>query len=250
MRRLIPIPAAADTESGVADWYDRGQPEGRWLRSNMIQTLDGAATGADGMSRSLSGPADRLVLRALRGISDAVVVGAGTVRAEGYAPLRTAAGMVRWRRDRGLAEHPRLVIVSASGMVADLEGTLAACPARPLLVTGVTGAARAGATPAEVVVVDEQAGGVDTSQMLAALTDRGLRRLLTEGGPALLSALLAADLVDEFCLTTAPLLVGAGSSTLRILRGPPGPAPRAFDLVGLAEADGFLFAAYRRPGGS
>ena len=65
-------------------WPDEGQ----WVRAMMVCTLDGAAAGPDGLSGSISGPADHAVFAAVRRFADVVLVGGGTVKAEGYGPMR------------------------------------------------------------------------------------------------------------------------------------------------------------------
>jgi riboflavin biosynthesis pyrimidine reductase len=78
-----------------------------------------------------------------------------------------------------------------------------------------------------------------------ALADRGWTRLLTEGGPRLLGRLAAAGLLDELCLSLAPLL--AVGDAPRIMHGPGLAAARRLELHSLLEEDGFLFARYARP---
>src|SRR4051794_12164053 len=81
MRRLLPT--AGPVEDLEQAYALAQQPS---LRANFVSTLDGAATGPDGLSGSISGPPDRRVFRALRATCDALLVGAGTVSAEGYRP--------------------------------------------------------------------------------------------------------------------------------------------------------------------
>ena len=108
MRLLVPgrsgLPALAELDAaGLFAAY--AAPEPRWLRCNMVATLDGAATGADGRSGSINNDADHVVFEVLRASSHVIVVGAGTIRTEGYPPLSVQDSLVALRRDRGLARR-------------------------------------------------------------------------------------------------------------------------------------------------
>ncbi|MEB3962508.1 dihydrofolate reductase family protein, partial [Streptomyces kunmingensis] len=103
--------------------------------------------------------------------------------------------------------------------------------------------AAARAAGAEVLVAGDGAG-VEPERAVRALAERGLTRLLTEGGPRLLGQLVAAQVLDELCLTVSPLLTAGGAQRIA---GGPGPAlPERFELASLLEEDGFLFTRYRR----
>jgi len=217
-----------------------------WLRAMMLTTLDGASAGPDGRSRSISGPSDRAVLAEVRRLADVVLIGAGTLRAEHYAPIRADAAAVDERRSQGLADAPVLAVVSAS-LDLPWEDALFAGEAavRPLVVTS-PGADRdrleRAREHADVVVAG---GALEPDALLEALHGRGLRRVVCEGGPRLLAALTGAGLVDEADITLAPLFVGGG----QIVTGHPTHAPTAFHLAHVIESDGFLFTRFvaRRP---
>lgn len=170
--------------------------------------------------------ADRFVMGLLRACADVVVVGSGTLRASPRGTWRAdrayppaAEGFAELRRRRGLPEQPAVAIVTAGGSFD---------PAHPVLERGAivltTAAAAAGieaAAPAasEVVAVNEGAT-VDVAAALAVLRGRGHRLVLSEGGPALLSSLLAAGCLDELFLTVSPLLAGrAGNPRLALVEG-------------------------------
>jgi riboflavin biosynthesis pyrimidine reductase len=213
------------------------------LRANFVASIDGAVT-LDGYSAGLSGPGDKLIFDTLRMLCDALVVAAGTVRTENYDALRLDATRRDWRRAHGLPEFPLMVVVSGALDLNPHQEIFAHAPVRPLVVTREAAPAerRAGiARVAEVITV-----GDDTVDLAAAVTElhaRGATQLLSEGGPHLLGALTAADLVDELCLTVSPLLAGAGAG--RITAGPPGP-PRAMSLRGILSAGDMLFLRYAR----
>ena len=184
------------------------RPEGGWLRCNMVTSLDGAATGADGKSGSINNAADHVVFEVLRASSHAVVVGAGTIRAEGYPPLSVAEPLVGLRHDRGLPEALPLVAVSHRGevpptLVGHRDGS--ALIAMPESAPGLAHA-RDDLGKANVLVCGDDS--LDLRELVDQLHARGLTQLLTEGGPSLLGSLTAAGLVDELCYTIAPHLVG------------------------------------------
>jgi riboflavin biosynthesis pyrimidine reductase len=224
MRRLLPS-AQEDVNLGAAYAVPPGT---RWLRANMVSTIDGSVADADQRSGGISGPGDQAVFAALRSAADAVLVGAGTARAEGYRPARRPIVLVsnRLELDLGLplfteAEHRTVVLAPAS-----------APPPRPAAPAAGGGRHTAG---------DET---VDLTAGLTALRDRGLAHLLCEGGPRLLGSLLTAGLVDEMCTTLSPRVVGGSAG--RIVQGSwlDGDLWR---LAQLLEDGGYLFARWERP---
>jgi riboflavin biosynthesis pyrimidine reductase len=176
------------------------------VRANMIATVDGSAQGPDGRSRSINGPADWRAFRVQRAVADVVLVGAGTARDEGYTPLSVPADLREARADRGLRPDLALAVVTLSGDLPDgLHGT-----DRPPYVVTAASCPRLAELRAEigeerVLVAGDRT--VDLAVALDALAERGLTRVLAEGGPRLLSDLLHAGLVDELCLSTSPLVV-------------------------------------------
>jgi riboflavin-specific deaminase-like protein len=243
VRRLIPSTAAEPVEAVYAGLTLPTRPDRPWVALGMVSSIDGAAT-VGGETAALGGPADHHAFRALRGACDAILVGAGTVRIEGYGPAAGTPARRRDREDRGLAPAPRLVIVSGS-LDLDPRARAFSDPAHPPLV--VTHAAAPAAQVAalsdvaEVVMCGETE--VDVLELLRALQDRGLRRILCEGGPSLNGVLLEADVVDEIFLTVDPVLL-AGSAP-RIAHGP-APGPRRMRLVELREHEGELLLRYER----
>ncbi|MEV4620088.1 pyrimidine reductase family protein [Asanoa sp. NPDC049573] len=213
------------------------------VRVNFVTSVDGAVE-VDGYSKGLSGPADKRVFGILRKVCDALLVGAGTMRHEGYRAVTLDEPRRAWRLARGLPATPTLVVVSASLAVDPGAPVFTAAPVRPVVLT----TAAAGAPPgldevADVVRVGERE--VDLVAGLAALRERGLDQILCEGGPHLFGALTAADLVDELCLTVSPLLAGAKAG--RISAGPHregGPVP--LRLRHSLLADDLLLLRYTR----
>jgi riboflavin-specific deaminase-like protein len=247
MRQLLPVPA---DDVDPADLYPadaRPAASGRpWLMINMITSIDGA-TATSGRSGGLGGPADRLVFAALRSVADIILVGAGTVRAESYGPVRLAEAQQSRRVDNGQAPVPRLAIVSRN-LDLDASGPLFARGVDPPIVITSPGADRVRRTELTDAGVDlVLAGTGDDVDLVAALRTLGeldADVVLGEGGPTLNGALLAAGLIDEVCLTLAPQLVGGESA--RMLHGPPLDDLAPFALRRMLEDDGFLFLRYTR----
>ena len=206
-------PGGRLTASGLADLY--AFPAGRrWLRTNFVSTLDGSGVGADGRSGSINTPADNRVFALQRDLCDAVLVGSGTVRTEGYERVAPS------RRRR---VPPALVVVSGSGRVPQGLRTPARGRGAGLLVTcsaaGDRALERARQALGEDAVLVAGRDRVNLPAALDALDGLGLRHVLCEGGPTLFATALAAGVVDELALSLVPAVVG-GDGT-RITRGAP-----------------------------
>jgi riboflavin biosynthesis pyrimidine reductase len=240
VNRLLPEPT---DEVAAADAYAIPDVR-RHVRVNMVSSIDGAAT-LDGRVGTLTGPADQRLLLLLRALADVLVVGAGTVRAEGYGPLRVDPALAPLRQAAGQSAAPRLVVPTRS-LDLDLGGAaFTEAIEAPLVVTtrlAPTERVRAAEEVAEVVVLGDET--VDLAAMLDQLAERGARRILSEGGPSVLAGLLAADLVDELCLAVAPVVTCGAES--RITSGPLLPAPLPLHLAQIAEGEEFVFLRYTR----
>ena len=235
-------------ESDLAALY--AYPAGPWLRANMVSSADGAAM-LTGLTAGLSSQADRRLFALLRTLADVIVVGAGTVRAEKYKPVRQHE---LWPDLRpGRTPTPPIAVVTAR---LDLEPsspliTLAPPSARTIVITTAQAPAdrrTALEERADVIVAGQET--VDLKAAIAALAERGHRRMLTEGGPRLLAQFAAADLLDELCLTIGPLLAGPGAD--RIVAGTPlsgtglAASAQPLSLGHVLEDNGFLFCRYIR----
>ncbi len=250
-------PGVSDLISALAAIY--ATPGGQWVRGNMIASVDGAIA-LDGRSGGLSGAADRLMFWVLRSLADVVLVGAGTAREEQYGQARPADVWQSLRAGRSAAP-PIAVVTRRLDLALDsrlfgagprrgaAEPGSAESPRTIVLTTELVPEHRlkAAARVAEVIVAGEQ--DVTAAAAVAALAERGHRRILAEGGPRLLGELAAAGLLDELCLTISPVLEG-GRSAARLLSAPTGTgaglAPTALRLASLLEDEGFLFARYLR----
>lgn len=220
------------------------------VRANFVTTLDGHATGGDGLSGSINSSADKVVFDLLRAQADVVVVGAGTIRAEGYGRLRTEdPALLELRRAAGRPDHPLLAVVTASG---DLPEKVLAedAAAGDLLV--LSSAAVAGELSDRLGADSVISCGTDTVEAtvaVRALRDRGLPQILTEGGPHLLGGWLQASVVDELCLTLRPIV--SGGTGPRIVEAAAGAEPLAqFTLQHALAMEGDLMLRYvsGRPG--
>jgi riboflavin biosynthesis pyrimidine reductase len=229
MRRLLPEPAAS------ADPWD-AYADAPGLRVGMVMSVDGSTTDAEGWTDGLGGEADFRVFRTLRALADAILVGAGTVRTGRLGPARLGAGL---RERRGGPPAP-MVVVSRS---LDLDWSLplfTEAETPTVVVTSRAAAAKA-EVPVPVVIAGEDE--VDLPRAVRMLRAE-YPRLLCEGGPSLVTSLLAEGLVDELCLNIAPTLVG-GSRHTRLLDGLPSEVTVEPAAIYLDE--GVLFLRYRVP---
>jgi riboflavin biosynthesis pyrimidine reductase len=245
MRRLWPDPGEVDDVVELVAAEARPVPDGRpWVLVDMVASLDGAIT-IGGRSGGLGGPADKAMFSALRGVADVILVGAGTLRAEGYGPARPSDRTRAARRARGQAEVPRIAVVSRS-LDLDLTSALFTDSAQPPIVITCSSAdtrrRAAMAEVAELVVVGD--GEVDLGAALATLRAAGTGVVTCEGGPRLNGDLLAADLIDEWDLTVAPLL--AGGLAGRASHGPELVSSREARLERLLEDDHHLLGRWVR----
>ncbi|GAA1722393.1 bifunctional diaminohydroxyphosphoribosylaminopyrimidine deaminase/5-amino-6-(5-phosphoribosylamino)uracil reductase [Kribbella yunnanensis] len=220
---------------------DRSVPH---LRANFVSSLDGAVE-IDGQSKALSSDSDSRVFSMIRRLADVVLVGAGTIRDEGYSPLRLSAASRAWRTTQGLPGNPTLAVVSSRLELSPVNPIFQSA-VRPIIVTheaSPTDRRKALAEVADLIVLG--AAEVDLAAVLKELAARGLPQVLSEGGPHLLGALTSADLVDELCLALAPLLAGPGSG--RITAGVPTTLTRKLKLATMVAApDDYLFFRYLR----
>ena len=232
------------SDDELLDAYDWPDPTGRpWVRGLMVMTLDGAFVGPDGVSGSVSGAGDQKVFSASRALSDAFLVGARTIRAEGYKAVRPRPAVAALRSAHGQHPAPTLAIVTATCEFDWPNATWVASDERPVLLTTEAADPQQRATAArlgcDVVVAGEQR--VDLGIALDELAARGLTRVNCEGGPTLLGELIAQDRVDELALTVSPRVTHAkaphGGGEV-VLTG--------FHLDLLLEQDSYLFCRYVR----
>jgi riboflavin-specific deaminase-like protein len=250
VKRLLPLPAGeVDAVSQYSGADRRPRPERPYVMVNMVASVDGA-TATDGVTKGFGSPTDRAIFLHLRDEADAILVGASTVRAEGYGPARTGVAAQEVRLARGQTAKPAIAVVTRS---VDLDFATAlwteSDPAPVLMVPADTDAATLERARSSADVVAVGAGSVDLRAGLTALRGRGINLLLCEGGPTLNGQLLSAGLVDELLLTAAPLLSG-GASPRGIFGAWAGSAPLRLNLAHVLEEDSYLYLRYLRPPGA
>ena len=218
---------------------DRRDSEGRpWVLVNMVSSADGG-TAIDGTSTGLGDDDDLTLFKVQRALPDVILVGAGTVRAEDYGPVRLDEERRRRRADRGQEPTPRLVIVSGR-LSLEQDARVFSDPAHPPLVltgAGVDPARRAEFSGvADVVALDD----LDAKAVIDQLGDASV--VLCEGGPSLIGQLVSAGLVDEMNLTVSPMMVSGESQ--RIAHGAPASPPLDMVLDRVLLGDRSLFLRY------
>lgn len=246
MKRLHPD--VGDVEVDVESSYDDvRRPSARrpYLFVNMVASADGTIA-VEGRTKQLSSPADELVFHLLRSIPDVILVGAQTVRVERYGPPRVGEARRARRAARGQSPQPTIAIVTRS-LQLDLASPLftesrpiVICPADVDVteVAGVAGVAD---------VIQAGAGDVDLAGALRQLRQRGVEVVLCEGGPTLNGNLARLGLIDELCLTVAPVLVGGDLGT-GILGRTRLPMTLALELAHVLEEGGQLLCRYKVTG--
>lgn len=204
--KLFPLPAQEivledDARETLSTLYE--VPKKQWLRINFISSVNGNVTGDDGTSNGLTNKIDRSILGTIRSLADVVLVGASSVRKEGYflpktAPLAivTGSGDLSGHRIPPDVEASRVIVLCPQSAVATLSTSLG---------------------DAHVTVVTLPGPRLDPVDMIEALRERGYNSIVCEGGPTLASQLLDAGLVDELCLSTSPLVNGVNLPTFHSL---------------------------------
>ncbi len=248
VRRLLPGPVVDVDPMELYPALARPTPAGRpWLMINMIASADGAVA-VDDTSAGLGNPADEAVFSAVRACADWIVAAAGTVRAERYGLPRPGPASRRARLAVGRAERPRLAVVSAS-LDLDLGLPLFADqrPGEdpPVILAGSAAASEAVerlGTVSEVVRLPSPRP--QPAEILAELDRRGAGVVLSEGGPSFNAQLADAGVIDELCLSVAPLV--AGGTGPRILHGSMRSVPLRMRVDHLLEASDTLFVRYLR----
>ena len=241
MRRLTPQPGPTTVEEQLDAYrpWEHPREDRPFVAVNFAATVDGRAA-IGGVSGPIGSDEDTAMLAGLRTRFDAMMIGAGTMRAERYG--RPVANQEkRERRERlGLPHDPLMVIVSGR-LDLPWDAPLFSEGGRVLIFTASEAEPPETATSLRVV---RHEGAVDVSSALAHLRhERGIRALLCEGGPRLHAQLQAAGLVDDLFLTIAPKLAGGGAP--RIIEGDL-PRVDSLDLAWLLEEEGELFARYSR----
>lgn len=215
--------AEAGSRDQLLEWYRPGSAD--WVRLNLVMSVNGSGAGPDGTSESLTNAADRRILGVIRELSDAVLIGAESVRAEGYQVPRRA----------------KLAIITSSGDLSGhrLDPELAS---QVIIVCPESAAQRsAESVPgALVLVAPDDAGRVSPTHTIAVLRDAGCRSIACEGGPSIARAFLDSGVVDDICLTVSPVIRDA---SLPVFGSSLGDHPVSLRHI-LTDDDGFLFTRW------
>ncbi|MDP9228487.1 MAG: dihydrofolate reductase family protein [Actinomycetota bacterium] len=243
VRRLHPEPGETTVAEQLAtlDFKELAPPERPYLVLNFAETLDGRAA-IDGRSGPIGSEVDTEMLQRLRTRVDAVMIGAGTMRAERYGRIVTDPQLRAYRERTGLAHDPLAVIVSNRLELPWDAPLFTDGGGRAVIFTASDEEPPETATPVTIV---RHPDGVELDRALRWLREeRGIRSVLCEGGPTLHGRLREANLADELFLTIAPKL--AGGEGPRILEGAL-PEVIELDLAWLLEREGELFGRYKLP---
>jgi len=218
-----------------------------WVRGNMIASLDGGAT-QDGKSGGLGGAGDRALFALMRETADVILVGATTVRVENYSGVHFSAAQRQARQRRGQAEVPPIAVLTRSGRLDRDALLFSRTEVPPLILTSSDAVddtrARLGAVAEIVDASGKSSNSVDLSTALKLLAGRGLLRVLVEGGPGILGLFAARELLDELCLTVAPVLVGGEAQ--RIVTGPGRVHTTMRRAHLLTDDEGYVYSRYVR----
>jgi 5-amino-6-(5-phosphoribosylamino)uracil reductase len=232
------------SDDELAAAYAYPEPLDRpWLRVNFVASADGAASSG-GRSGGLGSAPDHRVFHLLRELSQVILVGAETVRVEGYGGARAS---------RFTGVPPRIAVVTGSASLDPRARLFSRTAVPPLVITTERAPAerrdRLAGAGAELVTLDAER--ITPGDLLAALAARGLYRVLCEGGATLFGQLIEGGAVDELCLTVAPLLTAGPAG--RIAWGP-SERPNRLNLAGVLLENDVLLLRYVRgsaaePGG-
>ncbi|MCZ2402751.1 pyrimidine reductase family protein [Paenarthrobacter sp. Z7-10] len=251
--RIFPDPVPDATDAQLLDWYAGPTGTAPWVSFNFVSSLDGAAA-LSGRSGGLGNAADQRIFTLMRRSADVLLVGAQTVRTEGYAGELLDTAAQQWRLQHGKPAHPAFAIVSGHLDLDPHSKLFAAAPVRPLIFT--TEAAPTDNRRALSAVADVVSAGtrvLDIPTVIAELAARGLSRIHSEGGPHLFGSFQEAGQVDELCLSLSPLLVGGGApriaagiavGTVAGSAGSPDAGPQAMALAHILKSADMLFLRY------
>lgn len=248
MERLFPAPA--ELSHAQLEQEMRTSPASRprgdepWVSFNFVSSIDGAAS-VDGRSGQLGNATDQRLFMLLRHTAHVIVVGAQTIRAEGYGGALLSRDAQQWRLDQGWSAHPPLAIVSGSLDLDPGMDVFTRAPVRPLILTAGSAPPEKRQALAQVAeVVEAGRTELDLEKAISELSTRGFTSIHCEGGPQLLGTFAAAGRVDELSLTLSPLLVGGHAG--RIASSPEATV-RSMVLDRILKAESMLFLRYIRP---
>jgi riboflavin biosynthesis pyrimidine reductase len=242
--RIFPAPHANATDDDLLEWY-AGDSDRPGVVFNFISSVDGSAT-VDGRSGGLGDATDQRILRLLRRLADVLLVGAGTIRVEGYAGELLDEGGRAWRSANGRPSRPAVAVVSGSLRLDPAAAFFTTALTRPIVFTTERSDPRKRAQLAEhAEVVTAGADTVDPRRVVAELTARGFQRIHSEGGPKLFGSFQEAGVVTGLFLTLSPTLVGGLGARVTAWADE---HTVPLELVHVLRHGSMLFLRYRVPG--
>jgi len=242
MRALLPESSNKVTDDQLLDRYSTAQRP--FVRFNFVSSIDGSAQ-ADGLSAKLGSEGDQRIFTVLRRLADVIVVGAGTVRAEGYEGDLVSEQDQQWRLAHGRTAHPALAVISAGLHLEPTAEIFRESPVPVIVFTTVDlsdDKRDSYGKNVELIQVGSLEEGCDPKEIVEQLTRRGLGFIHCEGGPHIFGQFAAAGMVDSVCLSYSPVLV-AGDG-MRIAAYSQQTFQR-FTLNSLLEEESMLFCDYR-----
>lgn len=246
MQLTVLGPVETVDEGRLTDFYAYPDDlQSCWVRGNMIASLDGGATD-DGKAGGLAGAGDRALFAMLRHLADVIVVGAATVRIENYSGAQFSVAQRQARQRRGQTEIPPIAVITRAGGLDPSARLFTRTEVPPLILTSARSVAdtrsRLGAVAEVIDASGPDPDAADPAMVLKILAERGLFRVLTEGGPHFLGSLIENELLDELCLTFAPVLVGGAAKRTVTGVGSVHSKMRRAHL--LADDEGYLYSRY------
>ncbi|MEV6064884.1 pyrimidine reductase family protein [Nocardia asteroides] len=237
--RIIPVQAELSDDE-LIDLY--WAPSGPWVRANFVASVDGGIA-VGGTSSALTTPLDQRVLKLLRLLSDVVLVGASTIRAEDYIGIRFSDDGLARRRAWGMEPVPPIAVVSGRADIDPASRLLTNTIVPPIILTTTSApaAAKARLVDAGAIVLEVGDTSIESNAIIDALAGRGLHRLICEGGPTLAGQLAADHVLDELCLTTVPTILGGPAG--RVMHGRLASLPVRCQQI-IVDRDGAQFARW------
>lgn len=221
-------------------------PDGSWVRTNFVTSIDGAAV-LDGSSSGLTNTLDQHVLKLLRGLADVVLVGGATIRAEDYIGVRvTDSAQQHWRQEHGMAPVPPIAVVTGRADIDPESRLFTHTIVPPIILTtaAANATAKADLAAAGGEVIELGSDSITSASIIGALADRGLTRITCEGGPTLAGQLITDGVLDELDVTTAPVMTSGPA--VRMSHSPCANATRMRCSHIILDSDGTQIARWVR----
>ncbi|MGL4305033.1 MAG: pyrimidine reductase family protein [Mycobacteriaceae bacterium] len=231
------------SDSELRDLYAYPPSSGPYVRANFISSLDGTIA-VSGRSGELGSPGDKVIFEILRELADVVLVGAHTATIEGYRGAQLTADQITRRLANHQTHIPPIAVVSAKATISPQAPLLTDTTVPPLIFTlrSADSDKKQALAEAGAELIECSGSTVTAREILATCAERGLSRILCEGGPRLFSHLVSEGAVNELCLTTAPRLLGGES--LRILSDNLTIDTPAEQLHLLTDAGGYVYSRW------